>query len=285
MDIVKKTSQQDNVELRPQLFSIATPPDSPRQYANRPTSPLIQSKREQIEIPQPHGSSLYNDGPVVTHINIIEDRLPFGRPFTPRKPYVPSNIYTPSYYSKTHPPGTPRPLLGPPEPPPLPSAIRVSIKEGYVMPKDGMPKRTLVKVLENNERRRHKQQQKMVTEREGLNGDGVLNSNSSSFIIDEIISDDDEETYEDANDYNEDTYEDALMETYKETHKDALMETHEDAPMETHEDAPMETYEDAPMETYEDAPMETYEDVPTNYEETYEDATMCSYHGQYKNTE
>ena len=50
VDIVKKTSEQDNIESRP-LYSVTTPPVSPRQ-TNHPTSPLIQSKREQIQLPK-----------------------------------------------------------------------------------------------------------------------------------------------------------------------------------------------------------------------------------------
>ena len=149
----------------------------------------------------------YSGSAVAANINIVDDRLSFGRPFVPRKPYVPCNVYAPSYYSQTHPPGTPRPLLGPPEPPPLPSAIRIGIREGYVMPEEGMPKRTLVKVLERNERLRQKQQQQIAEEEneqfeESLDGtpEGsfeeplkvpiIMNSNSSSFIINEILSDD-----------------------------------------------------------------------------------------------
>ncbi len=53
LDQVRKETEPDEPEQRPNcnLFSVATPPDSPRHFAH-PTSPLIQSKKEQHHSPE-----------------------------------------------------------------------------------------------------------------------------------------------------------------------------------------------------------------------------------------
>lgn len=102
-------------------------------------------------------------------------------------------------------------MINPPEPPPPPAAIRLGVKEGYVMPKEGMPKRTLVKELEEDKKRREKYQQRQQQQKKRgeepsiqhvsslpskdfphLEGGVIVTSNSAFCGGNQLLSDDDD---------------------------------------------------------------------------------------------
>ena len=134
--------QKDDHEVRPELFSVATPPDSPR-GTSRPTSPLIRAHRSNSpDYPpgdhefttsplytrntsspppppqhKPHCMD-YMSSPVAACINYEEDLLAASFTLPRSRPYVtPDSMIRSQHYYKTHKPGTTMPKMPDPEPP------------------------------------------------------------------------------------------------------------------------------------------------------------------------
>ena len=122
------------------------PPTTPTAHNPLPSSSKPKTPRPKARVQHYHVPHCmdYMDSSVASNINIEEDFLAFSYPLPRSIPYtMPESLLRNSgRYYETHPrePGTPFPKLPPPEAPAPPSAIRLSIKKGYIMPKDAQSK-------------------------------------------------------------------------------------------------------------------------------------------------